>query len=1081
MSRSFGKNWTRAALALGLCVVESARGQGGSQPVATEPPRFIAQLDSIYLIYDPGGDAKAGARAARDFLARTSASYGTGSVEEARSQWLLARILSALGQAADSQADSLVETSLQTLEGRLGSEDPALAPSLELKSILLRDAGQFEASIEVANRALVILERTYGPSAGKLRNCLNTIGIATLRLGKLSESRDYFQRVHDIVLATRGPDHRDTGAIKLNLGSLNFQLANYREARALYEEAFVILERQLGSEHPAIASVMQGLGNVASITGDYEQAARLYARGLELRKKKLGPDHPEVAGDLLNLAIHERHLGDYPAAEQYAREALELYGRIGRGEGIDMANTLGILGDLEWCQLRFDDAERDLERSVALFEQSDARKGTEIGTILANLGKVRRARGDLPDAIAAGDSAVAILSATVGYSDVYVAQAKSLLVLSLLDAGELPRALDLATQAAAAMDSLMPEHPSTSWHHRVVGDVLDRSGQSDAAFAQWQTAEGIARRHVLLSAQGLSEAKALLYQNKQRQPMRRMLVHLAQQPAASQEQVAAAWDAVVRTRGVLLDQSALRTQLVLQSSDPEQSRLLAELTRARSDLSNLYLKAPGADLKQYQTALAETVREKNRLEMALASASSSFSSQHANEQIGLPEVLAALPAQSALVAYVSYDNLREGDSRPAYLAFVCRAGDAPRAVDLGAAAALQAKWQLWREELMAGALAAGPVGRQAEQRYQHAALALRQAVWDPIASTLSGLREIYIVPDGVLFGLNFAALPANDGRYLLQESTVLRLLSTERDLVARPEIEAASGLLALGAPSYDARSGGEGRQRAQNTEDEVGTGILRGTHLECADLDALQFRALPNASAETEALQERWRRARRKGAAQVWTGADASESRLKAAASGHRILHLATHGFFLGDACLRAEADRPEGQIDDGVLQARSDVAAANPLLLSGLALAGANLRRDPHVAADDGILTAEEIATLQLRGSELIVLSACETGLGSVAEGEGVFGLRRALAVAGARNLIMSLWSVEDRSARELMDGFYANYLGRDQSAAESLRSAQLGLLEQRRKQRQSTHPYFWAGFVLTELGRSANSPNSD
>jgi CHAT domain-containing protein len=228
-------------------------------------------------------------------------------------------------------------------------------------------------------------------------------------------------------------------------------------------------------------------------------------------------------------------------------------------------------------------------------------------------------------------------------------------------------------------------------------------------------------------------------------------------------------------------------------------------------------------------------------------------------------------------------------------------------------------------------------------------------------------------------------------------------------------------------------------------------------------------------------LHERWKKSRPNRAARVWIGTDASEARLKREVAGTQLLHLATHGFFLGESCAASPLAAEDTGMDDGTLRIRGEIALTNPLLLSGLALAGANPRRDPFVAEDDGILTAEEIASLQLRGSELVVLSACDTGLGSVLEGEGVFGLRRALAVAGARNLVMSLWAVEDRSARELMESFYDAYLGRNESADGSLRSAQLVLIERRRKQGQSTHPYYWAGFVATELGRSANSPNSD
>jgi CHAT domain-containing protein len=142
-------------------------------------------------------------------------------------------------------------------------------------------------------------------------------------------------------------------------------------------------------------------------------------------------------------------------------------------------------------------------------------------------------------------------------------------------------------------------------------------------------------------------------------------------------------------------------------------------------------------------------------------------------------------------------------------------------------------------------------------------------------------------------------------------------------------------------------------------------------------------------------------------------------------------------------------------------------VTGDNPLLLSGLALAGANHREQAGPEEDDGILTAEEIAAMNLSGVEWAVLSACETGVGKVEAGEGVFGLRRAFQMAGAGTLIMSLWSVEDESARQWMRALYEGRLVKKLSTAESVRAASLEVLHSRREKGQSRHPFFWAGFV--------------
>ena len=195
-------------------------------------------------------------------------------------------------------------------------------------------------------------------------------------------------------------------------------------------------------------------------------------------------------------------------------------------------------------------------------------------------------------------------------------------------------------------------------------------------------------------------------------------------------------------------------------------------------------------------------------------------------------------------------------------------------------------------------------------------------------------------------------------------------------------------------------------------------------------------------------------------------GGQATEADFKGKVAGHQIVHMATHGFFVDDRCTsaldRALRDEDKGPRTGG--SAETGIAD-NPLLLTGLALAGAN-RRDQAGSGEDGILTAEEIASLDLSGARWVVLSACETGLGRVQAGEGVQGLRRSFEVAGAATLIMSLWSVEDAAARDWMERLYKGRL-EGLPTDMAVRDASLGMIESRRKAGRSTHPFYWGAFV--------------
>ena len=212
--------------------------------------------------------------------------------------------------------------------------------------------------------------------------------------------------------------------------------------------------------------------------------------------------------------------------------------------------------------------------------------------------------------------------------------------------------------------------------------------------------------------------------------------------------------------------------------------------------------------------------------------------------------------------------------------------------------------------------------------------------------------------------------------------------------------------------------------------------------------------------------------------ARLWTGSPsqilenraATERAFKRDAPGHRVLHLATHGFFLDGVCPPAAAGtRSVGGLSTGRKSESKLSLGESPLLLAGLALAGANRRASAGPADEDGILTAEEVTALNLDGVEWAVLSACDTGLGEVKAGEGVFGLRRAFQIAGVRTVIMSLWSVDDQAARLWMRTLYERRLQKHLGTAVAVHEASLSVLRDRRMRGQSTHPFYWAGFVAT------------
>ncbi len=323
--------------------------------------------------------------------------------------------------------------------------------------------------------------------------------------------------------------------------------------------------------------------------------------------------------------------------------------------------------------------------------------------------------------------------------------------------------------------------------------------------------------------------------------------------------------------------------------------------------------------------------------------------------------------------------------------------------------------------------------------------ALRAALFDPLLPALGGCTRLFLAPDGDLSRLPFEVLPTDDGRHLIDEyqisylgvgRDVLRfgiestLKSTAPQVYADPDFD-----LGTHAPVAEENKP-LGRQSRDLDRSKWHFGRLSGTRIEGEQVAAML-------GVEANFSQ------------------DALETTLKACQSP-RILHIATHGFFLPDQ--KRDPNKELFRTGDNAWQGRlSGAGLENPLLRSGLALAGANtwLKGETLPAeAEDGILTAEDVSGLDLLATELVVLSACETGLGEVQVGEGVFGLRRAFMLAGAKTLVMSLWKVPDKQTQELMSDFYPRILA-GEARAEALRQAQLAM------KKKYPDPYYWGAFI--------------
>ena len=305
----------------------------------------------------------------------------------------------------------------------------------------------------------------------------------------------------------------------------------------------------------------------------------------------------------------------------------------------------------------------------------------------------------------------------------------------------------------------------------------------------------------------------------------------------------------------------------------------------------------------------------------------------------------------------------------------------------------------------------------------------------PIRPLLGNARHLLISPDSQLNLIPFAALVDEQNRFLL-ETYDITYLSSGRDLLRlqRKDINLTNPIL-FSDPDYGKPSD---KLIASNGRNPCPIQLAsRGE--EITSLASQIFCQLPNVAAETSAIQNLLPRSQLLSQSQA-TKAIAKQLR------NPSILHFATHGFFLPDP--------PNTNPDTPIRQ--------NPLSRSALVLANFNQRQSCSDSDSNcnGLLTAQDVTTIDLRGTKLVFLSACETGLGKVSNGEGVYGLRRAFTLAGAESQVMSLWKVNDQVTRELVESYYQN-LKANQGRSQSLKTIQLDLLK------KYQYPYYWAAFI--------------
>ncbi|MGB7324002.1 MAG: CHAT domain-containing tetratricopeptide repeat protein [Rubripirellula sp.] len=830
-----------------------------------------------------------------------------------------------------------------------------------------------------------------------------------------------------------GENNPDIIRMRVQRAVLLRTAGDYVEARKQAVDAIRTSQSRLGRQTAVTATAINVLGTIDRLEGKYESASDNYQQAIQILERLGDESMSDKSEAYSNYADLLSETGDFAKAKQYAEISLELTRRKFGEKSERTAVAINNLGQILLALGDRDAAEKMLTDALAMTESLFGSQHFETATSRNNLGKLYVVRGKYDAARQQYESALKVLRSTVGDDHPVTVTTAGNLGHLYSEIGDAERAEPLLTESLARKVKLYGEnHTAVALaRHNLGGLMLDTSRFDQARELLTAAAESFES----FDDSRLSDAAGS-----------RAFLGLVEGAAGN---TAIAIEQMESSRR-LANSAVLR--VLAQLSNNDQQKLMTTTYQW-----TLFMALSLAD--EFPNDLA--VREATAVWLANGKgiATDAFVNAKRGNQDNavlwttIDELRAAMDDQSVWIDIVRQDVIkfhaaqyseRLGD--PHYVAWILpKTGDIQR-IDLGDANAIDALVDRFRSLIGKSGGAGGEVASVGEiaatETIESVLAEVAKAVWQPIQMRLADdVKRLRISPDGALWLLPWAALPTDESEKIVQRYATT-LFTSGRELVA-PQAQSPASVTpatifsnpAFDQPIAEKRAAYKAvfRTAPPTQSDQRSLAIDRVT---------LRATPLPGTAIESAAIMPSLQRWFSRTPIQ-YRGRYALESVAKQMVSPPVVV-FATHGFFVDD-----------------------ESKSVDPLQRCGLLLSGCNDARS-SIAGDDGVLTGTEITEIDLRGTELVVLSACETGVGRIEDGNGVAGLGRSFRIAGARSVAATLWQIPDFDTAKLMSDFFAE-VATGTAKDEALRRAQLKRIESRQSRNGAAHPYFWSGFTIS------------
>jgi CHAT domain-containing protein/tetratricopeptide (TPR) repeat protein len=1026
-------------------------------------PDLAMAYHGLAIIASRTGKSREAEGFLREELAVTERHLGTDDPE-------LAEILANIARVCERNRKDLEEIA-PLYERAIGIVENAYTPDHEMVSKYTYELGKFytgrdrlEEGITWLKRTLEIRRSQPEPKAADIAACLDKLAITLTEQGEYRSGEVYAREAVGLMENKGKRREVDAALYRFTLATICQEQRKHDEALEIYGRAEVVLSKRSASRESLIfARCLRNRAGILEDQGRYAESEGVYLESLSILNERDGWEI-DAAKCLQNLGTLYHEQGRYDEAEDCYKRAKGVREAAGRENESEYATVLHNLGALYADQGRFDEAEPLYVGALELRREILDAGHPDLATSLQCLGHLCRNQKRYRKAISYYKTAVDMLKAKFGPDHPDLAESMDGLGTTCLEQGDLAGAKRWFEEALRIRENALGEnHPKTAYLLEAYSRYWRLEGDLRQALEAARRSFEIRRRNFCENGPFLPERSALNYSSHMSQSAGNYFscwLDLLRSEAEDSGDIAGA---VLACKGPVSDIVFEGRRSIAVEEDSCVQKSANRLRCVKHELSKLVVSGLGEmkvdSYRRLEDSLSVLALE---IEKELMRNSITFREGYESRDFSVERLISCIPDTAVVIEYVRYGYVdpQTGTLTARYLAAVAKSNGEADVIDIGSASYIDSLVADYRSHMLAVAGSEHLPTSSDKDQYNTIAHKIFEAVLSPLDEFTSRAELLLVAPDGGLNLVSFAGLIGEDGVYLIERCPV-HYLSAARDLIRfQREDPPGGGLLALGDPDYNATPGERisGKKGIASLGADSRPSSTSNRGLNEGDVLNTKVSALPHTRDEVELISQIWQASTSEPCASL-LGVQASEDNFKAAAPGKRVIHVATHGRYLGAG---------EGWGNRRVFDPNRRFAGTNPLLRSWLFLAGSNLygRGAGSAGCEDGILTAYEVSSMNLAGTDLVVLSACETGLGDVEQGEGVYGLRRAFQVAGVRTVVSALWQVPDKTTGGMMEKMYVTS---GPSIPERVRAMQLSEIERLKAGERTEHPYDWAAFVVT------------